>query len=255
MVEKKYIVGGNWKMNKTIEESKSFMGEFTKKNDILDGKVDIVIAPSFISIHHVVNLLNGKKIGISAQNMYFEEKGAFTGEISPAMVLDSGATHVILGHSERRRIFGETSDLISRKLEAAHNNGIHPIVCIGETREEREKGIMEQVLKEQLNESLKATNKEQMKGTVIAYEPVWAIGTGLTATPEQAQQAHEYVRGVLREIFDDETSSAVRIQYGGSIKPKNSKKLFSQPDIDGGLVGGASLDPSSFAEIIRNVPS
>ncbi|MFX0102917.1 MAG: triose-phosphate isomerase [Candidatus Hodarchaeota archaeon] len=254
MVKRKYVVGGNWKMHKTIEECGIFLREFVELVEDYIEKVDIVISPSFIALNHAVNILNGKNIHISAQNMYFEEKGAFTGEISPSMVLDSGATFVILGHSERRKIFGETSNLISKKLATAHEYELKPIVCIGETREEREKGLMEKVLKDQLIQSLATIDKEKMKSTIIAYEPVWAIGTGLTATPQQAQQAHEYVRSVLREIFDDATGDEVRIQYGGSIKPKNSQDLFSQPDIDGGLVGGASLDPKLFAEIIKSVP-
>jgi len=247
----KPIIGGNWKMNKTMQESKVFIDELLKNTKNLQEKIDIVIIPSYTSINVASTLLKGKKIYVGAQNMYFEEKGAFTGEISASMLIDAGATFVVLGHSERRKIFNESDDLISKKVKTAHEKGLKPIVCIGETREERENGQMEDVLKTQIEGSLKELTEEQMLGTVIAYEPVWAIGTGINATPEQAQEAHLYVRQVLASIYGESVSQSVRIQYGGSIKPENAKELFAQPDINGGLVGGASLDPKSFLEIIK----
>ncbi|MHA1747026.1 MAG: triose-phosphate isomerase [Promethearchaeota archaeon] len=250
---KKFIIGGNWKMNKNIKESEEFAGKFLGLIGDSYKKVEIIIFPTFISVPYVANKFKDSGIFTGGQNMYFQDKGAFTGEISPSMLLDAGATHVILGHSERRKYFGESNDLIAQKLQKAHDSGLKPILCIGETKEERENGLMESVLKEQLTNSLKLIDDKQMKETVIAYEPVWAIGTGLTATPEQAQSAHEYIRKVLASIFNEKTAEKVRIQYGGSIKPKNAKDLFSKPDIDGGLVGGASLDPDSFIQIINSV--
>jgi triosephosphate isomerase len=245
------IIGGNWKMQKTVAESKLFIEEFLKKIETFQEKVDIVIIPPFTSINAVSEALKGKRIYTGGQNMYFEEKGAFTGEISPSMLLDAGATYVVLGHSERRAIFKESSDLISKKVKMAVKKGLRPILCIGESKEERVAGKTEAILKEQLTGSLNGINKEEMANIVIAYEPVWAIGTGLTATPAQAQDAHAYVRKLLASLYDDKIARSTRIQYGGSVKPENAKELFSQPDIDGGLVGGASLDAKSLVEIIK----
>lgn len=247
----KSIIGGNWKMNKTVAESKIFIDELLKNTKNLQEKIDIVILPSYTCINAVSNTLKGRNIFVGAQNMYFEENGAFTGEISADMLIDAGATYVVLGHSERRKIFNESDDLISKKVKMAHTKGLKPIVCIGETLEERETGQMEEILKIQINGSLSDLTEDQILGTVIAYEPVWAIGTGLTATPEQAQEAHIYVRQVLASIYGESIAQSVRIQYGGSIKPDNAKELFVQPDINGGLVGGASLDVKSFIEIIK----
>lgn len=245
------IIGGNWKMQKTIGESKAFIIDLLSKIEDMQEKVDIVIIPPFTSINAVSEALKGKKIYTGGQNMYFEEKGAFTGEISASMLLDAGATYVVLGHSERRAIFKESSDLVSKKVKAAVKKGLKPILCIGETKEERVSGKTEAILKEQLTGSLNGITKEEMASIVIAYEPVWAIGTGLTATPAQAQDAHAYVRKLLADMYDDGVSKKTRIQYGGSVKPENAKELFSQPDIDGGLVGGASLEVKSFVDIIK----
>ncbi|HME51245.1 MAG TPA: triose-phosphate isomerase [Candidatus Lokiarchaeia archaeon] len=247
----KPIIGGNWKMNKTVQESKLFIDDLLKNTKNLQEKIDIVILPSYTCISAVSNALKGKKVNVGAQNMYFEEKGAFTGEISADMLIDVGAIYVVLGHSERRKIFNESDDLISKKVKTAHVKRLKPIVCIGETLEERENGQMEEILKSQINGSLSDLTEDQILGTVIAYEPVWAIGTGLTATPEQAQEAHVYVRQVLADIYGESVAQSVRIQYGGSIKPENAKELFDQPDINGGLVGGASLDVKSFIEILK----
>nr|MDO8083702.1 triose-phosphate isomerase [Candidatus Sigynarchaeum springense]MDO8118475.1 triose-phosphate isomerase [Candidatus Sigynarchaeota archaeon] len=249
------IIGGNWKMQKTIAESKSFIEEFLQKIEDLPEMVDIVIFPPFISIRAVSEALKGKKIYTGGQNMYFEEKGAFTGEISASMLLDAGASYVILGHSERRALFKETSEFISKKVKMAVMRGLKPILCIGETKDERITGKTEMVLKEQLTGSLNGINKDEMSSIVIAYEPVWAIGTGLTATPAQAQDAHAYVRKLLAEMYDQGVSRTTRIQYGGSIKPENAKEIFSQPDVDGGLVGGASLEAKSLVDIIKGAIS
>jgi triosephosphate isomerase len=245
------IIGGNWKMQKTIAESKSFIGELLTKIENMQEKVDIVIIPPFTSINTVSEALKGKKIYTGGQNMYCEEKGAFTGEISPNMLLDAGATYVVLGHSERRAIFKESSELVSKKVKLSVKKGLKPILCIGETKDERISGKTEAVLKEQLTGSLNGITKEEMANIVIAYEPVWAIGTGLTATPAQAQDAHAYVRKLLASMYDESISKKTRIQYGGSVKPDNAKELFSQPDIDGGLVGGASLEVKSLVDIIK----
>jgi triosephosphate isomerase len=250
-VKNRPVIGGNWKMQKTMNESKNFIDDFLKNVGNLHEKVDIVIIPPFTSITTVSAALKGKKIFTGGQNMYFEEKGAFTGEISADMLVDAGATYVVLGHSERRKIFGESNDLISKKVKTAIKKGLKPIVCVGETREEREKGMMNAVLKEQIAGSLKGISGEEMKQVIIAYEPVWAIGTGLTATPAQAQDAHKYVRSLLASLYGDTIAQATRIQYGGSVKPENAKELFSQQDIDGGLVGGASLDAKSYIDIIK----
>jgi triosephosphate isomerase len=260
-MNRKYIIGGNWKMNKTIDEAKKFIAEFTGLVANLTKEIDIVLYPSFTAIASAAVASKGKGINIGAQNLYFEEKGAFTGEISAGMIRESGASHVIIGHSERRQIFGESDELVSKKLKTALLKGLKPIVCIGETKDERENGSTEQVLETQLRGSLQALAEPEItdadvdvSSVVIAYEPVWAIGTGLTATPDQAQDAHAYIRGVLSGILGEENANVMRIQYGGSIKPENAAELFSQQDIDGGLVGGASLEPKSLAEIIKSVP-
>lgn len=251
-MKRKPVIGGNWKMYKTKQESLQFISEFKTQVTNVQDKVDIVILPAFPLIPTVADALQGTNISVGAQNMHFEDRGAFTGEVSPVMLLDAGATHVVLGHSERRKIFGETDELIAKKVKTAHGKGLIPIVCIGETRAERESGDMKRVLETQVHGSLQSVSLDEMKNTILAYEPVWAIGTGLTATPAQAQEAHQFVRCLLETTFGTTVASMVRIQYGGSMKPENAKELFSQPDIDGGLVGGASLEPGSLAQIVRS---
>jgi triosephosphate isomerase len=195
-------------------------------------------------------------IKVGAQNMHWERSGAFTGEISPAMLRELFVRYVVLGHSERRALFGETDAIVNRKVHAAYEEMLRPIVCVGETLQQREKGDVEKVLSSQLRGSLANVAAKELHETVIAYEPVWAIGTGKNASAEQAQEAHAFIRQTLRELSDDATAEKVRIQYGGSVKPDNARELLSQPDIDGALVGGASLDPRSFAQIIQSgVPS
>jgi triosephosphate isomerase len=248
---RKKIIAANWKMNMTVTETANFLESFRPEVDEISA-VEIVIAPPFTALPKLSELLGGsQKIRLGAQNFYFEKSGAYTGEISAAMLRDLFVKYVIIGHSERRQIFGETDSLINKKVIAAHANELKPILCVGETLEEREAGTEKQVLETQLRGGLSGLSAEQFPETVIAYEPVWAIGTGKTATSAQAQDAHAHVRAVLEELSDKTTASKVRIQYGGSVKPNNAKELLSQPDIDGALVGGASLEVRSFAEIVK----
>jgi triosephosphate isomerase len=248
---RKKIIAANWKMNMTVAETVSYLESFRTHVESVNG-VEIVIAPPFTAIAKLSDLLGGsQKISLGAQNMYFEMSGAFTGEISPAMLRELFVRFVILGHSERRQIFGETDALINKKVHTALACGLKPIVCVGETLEERDAGRETEILTTQLRGSLAGVPAEKLPSLVIAYEPVWAIGTGRNATPEQAQDAHAHVRKVLAEISDAETANKVRIQYGGSVKPANAATLLSQPDIDGALVGGASLEALGFSEIVK----
>jgi len=192
-----------------------------------------------------------RNVGVAAQDLHWEREGAFTGEVSAGMIREAGAEYVIIGHSERRRMFGETDAAVNRKLATAYAAGLAPIVCIGETLQQRDKGNVEKILSIQLRGSLAGLSPKELQETVIAYEPIWAIGTGRNATPAQAQEAHAFIRHILRDMADDTTAERVRIQYGGSVKPENARELMSQPDIDGALVGGASLDPRSFVQIVK----
>ncbi len=248
---RKPIVAANWKMNMTVAETENFLSDFRLEVENLSG-VDIVIAPPFTALAKMSELLGGsQKIRLSAQNMHYEMSGAFTGEISPPMLRELFVRYVIVGHSERRQIFGETDAVINRKVITAHAAELKPILCVGETLEERDAGKEKDVLETQLRGALADVSAEQFLDMVVAYEPVWAIGTGRNATPAQAQDAHAHVRQVLAELSDHATADKIRIQYGGSVKPANAAELLGQPDIDGALVGGASLDPRSFAEIVR----
>ena len=214
--------------------------------------VDVVIIPPFTAIAKVTEALGrAHNIKVGAQNMYWEKSGAFTGEISAPLLCDLFVHYVVLGHSERRTLFGETDEMVNRKMHAAHEAKLRPIVCVGESLEQRDKGNVEKILSTQLHGSLAGLKPKELQETVIAYEPVWAIGTGRNATPAQAQEAHAFVRHTLAEMADKTTAERVRIQYGGSVKPENARELMSQPDIDGALVGGASLDPRSFAQIVK----
>ena len=218
--------------------------------DILD--VEVVIIQQFTAIARVTESLGkAQNIKVGAQNMHWERNGAFTGEISSALLRDLFVRYVVLGHSERRSLFGETDEMVNLKVRAAHEAALRPIVCVGETLEQREKGKVEKVLSTQLRGSLADLGEKELLETVIAYEPVWAIGTGKVATAAQAQEAHAFIRGTLSKISDETTADKIRIQYGGSVKPDNARELMSQADIDGALVGGASLDPRSFAQIVK----
>src|SRR5436189_1256877 len=248
---RKKIIAANWKMNMTQEESARFVESMLLDLGDITG-VEVVIVPPFTAIAKVMEALgNAQNIKVGAQNMYWEKNGPFTGEISAALLRDLFVHYVVLGHSERRIFFGETDEIVNRKVHAAHAAALRPIVCIGETLEQRDRGNVEKILSIQLRGSLAGLTPKELQETVIAYEPVWAIGTGRNATPQQAQEAHAFIRHILREMSDDTTAERVRIQYGGSVKPENARELMSQPDIDGALVGGASLDPRSFAQIVK----
>ena len=248
---RKKIIAANWKMNMTQGESAQFVEAFLREvGEIND--VEVVIIPPFTAIPKVSEALGrAHNIKLGAQNMYWEKSGAFTGEISAPLLRDLFVHYVVLGHSERRTLFGETDEMVNRKVHAAHEGKLRPIVCVGETLDQRDKGDVEKILSTQLRGSLAGLRPKQLQESVIAYEPVWAIGTGRNATPQQAQEAHAFIRRTLSEMADDGTAERVRIQYGGSVKPENARELMSQADIDGALVGGASLDPRSFAQIVK----
>ena len=249
--ERKLIIAGNWKMNKTVAEALALVADL--KRDLANVKeVDIVVCPPYTALESVSKAILDSNLKLGAQNMSENGNGAFTGEIAAGMLKEFSTRFVILGHSERRQFQKESDALIAKKAAAVHAANLKPIVCIGETLAEREGNLTEKVLETQTTGSLAGLTKEQMVETVLAYEPVWAIGTGKTATTQQAQDAHAFIRGVLAKMFDDATAKKVRIQYGGSVKPNNAKELMGQPDVDGALVGGASLEARSFADIIKN---
>jgi triosephosphate isomerase (TIM) len=250
--KRKLIIAGNWKMNKTVAEALALVNGL--KLELANVKeVDIVVCPPFTAIESVSKaILETKNIRLGAQNMSESNFGAFTGEICAGMLKEFSVRYVILGHSERRQYQKESDALIAKKTAAAHAASLKPIVCVGETLAEREANQTEKILETQARGSLADLTKDQMLETIIAYEPVWAIGTGKTATTQQAQDAHAFIRKLLAQIFDEAIAKKVRIQYGGSVKPANAKELMSQPDVDGALVGGASLEARSFADIIKN---
>jgi triosephosphate isomerase len=249
--ERKLIIAGNWKMNKTAAEALTLVGDL--KLELANiREVDIVICPPFTALESVSKVILDSNLRLGAQNMSAQNFGAFTGEICAGMLKEFSVRYVILGHSERRQYQKESNALIARKAVAAHGASLKPIVCVGETLAEREEGQTEKVLETQVRGSLAGLTKEQMVETIIAYEPVWAIGTGKTATTQQAQDAHAFIRSLLVKIFDEAVAKKVRTQYGGSVKPANARELMGQPDVDGALVGGASLEARSFADIIRN---
>ncbi len=254
-VFRKPIVAANWKMNNPPAETEKYLRSFLRL--ILDkSPVQVVIVPPFISLSKAQELIHGGRIEVvelGAQNMSQHPSGAHTGEISALMLKECGVRHVILGHSERRALYGETNQIVNAKVLAALEARLHPILCVGETLEERDGGLIEKILESQLRESLAEVGSRRLQDIVIAYEPVWAIGTGRTATPEQAQEAHAFIRQVLGSMFDTDTASKIRIQYGGSVKPSNMAEIIAQPDVDGALVGGASLESGSFFEIVKAV--
>jgi len=240
------IMAGNWKMNKNIIEAVDLANKLkTALADVTDK--EIVICPPFVCLQAVSDALSNSEMAVGAQNIYWEDSGAFTGEISCPMIKSAGCTYVIIGHSERRQFFGETDETVNKKLKAALNHYLIPIVCVGETLEEREKNLTFKVIERQINNGLKEIAENDLQKIVIAYEPVWAIGTGKTATPDQAQEVHAFIRGLLPKS----AAQDIRILYGGSVKPDNTKELMSKPDIDGGLVGGASLKAEDFTKIVK----
>lgn len=247
---RKPLLAGNWKMNTTSTEAVQLVTDLKKLVDGVNDR-DILVCPPFTAICEVSNALRDSVIMVGAQNVFWEEKGAFTGEVSAQMLKSVGCTYVIIGHSERRQYFGETDETVNKRVHAAIKHNLKPIVCVGETLEQREKNETLKVIEKQIRGGLKELSVVSCQLLVIAYEPVWAIGTGKTATPEQAEEVHAFIRKLVGEIFGKETADQVRILYGGSMTPDNVKTLMSQPDIDGGLVGGASLKADSFAKIVK----
>jgi triosephosphate isomerase len=243
------FIAGNWKMYKTVAEAVKYVKEFRGMvKDIED--VEIVVAPTFTALHAAAEAARNSNVGIAGQNLYWEREGALTGEVSAAMVREAGAEYVIIGHSERRTLFGETDATVNRKLAAALVHGLTPIVCVGETLDQRERNETFDVLDRQIKEGFDAVTAQQLGLLVIAYEPVWAIGTGRNATPEQAGEVHAHIRRRLRQWFGSDAADACHVIYGGSVKPDNIRELVAQPDVDGALVGGASLDLRSFFDIV-----
>ena len=247
---RKKSVAGNWKMNKTVAETRRLLEEMAPALRELEG-VERAVCPPFTALSAAAALLEGTGIGLGAQNMHWEESGAFTGEVSPGMVAEL-CRYVIIGHSERRQYFGETDETVNRKVKAALQHGLTPIICVGESLEENRAGKTGEVVSRQVRQGLAGLTPEQAANLVIAYEPIWAIGTGLAATPEDANAIQrDVVRAALAEMFGENVAAAIRIQYGGSVKPGNAAAFFAQSDIDGALVGGASLKADSFVEIVR----
>ncbi len=242
------LLAANWKLFKTIPEAVAFVRALAPQAATMDGR-DVLVAPPFTALAATAEAARGSRIAVAAQDLYFEKDGAFTGEISAGMIKDAGGTHVIVGHSERRRLFGDTDEWVNRKTRAAIGAGLVPIVCIGETLQEREQGDTLSVLDRQIKAGLDSLTMEQVGGIVLAYEPVWAIGTGKNATPVEADEAHRHIRGRLRQWFGGAAADACRVLYGGSVKPDNISDLIALPDVDGALIGGASLDVKSFTEI------
>lgn len=247
---RKKLMAANWKMYKTPDQTRDFFRDFlplVAKHD----RDEIAVCPPFVDVSAAVEAAKGSNVAIGAQNVFWEKEGAFTGEISTGMLLALGCTHVIIGHSERRQYFGETDDTVNLKLKAALEAGLIPIVCVGEVLEEREAGLTEDVLRRQCLRAFHAISGKKAAKLVIAYEPVWAIGTGKTATPQLASEAHQLIRSEAGKALGEELAENLRILYGGSVKPENAKALMSEAEIDGALVGGASLDPKSFAAIVK----
>ena len=244
------FIAGNWKMFKDIGEAVELAKGLRERiGDVED--VDTAVCVNAVALASVAEVVKGSKIGVGAQNMYFEPEGAFTGEISAKMILSAGAGYVLLGHSERRHVFGEPSELVRKKLDAAIGAGLRPILCVGETIDERRADRVEEVVGRHVMSALSYREADEVRKVTLAYEPVWAIGTGMTASPEQAQAVHAFIRGLLARKWDDELAQDLRIQYGGSVKPANVAGLMAMPDIDGALVGGASLKADSFEQLVK----
>ncbi|NOZ62360.1 MAG: triose-phosphate isomerase [Calditrichaeota bacterium] len=248
---RKIYIAGNWKMNKTKTEAVAFARELKDKILSFD-KTEIIVCPSFISLSPVADILQESKANVGAQNVHWEISGAYTGEVSAEMIESAGCQYVIIGHSERRQYFGETDDTVNKKIKRVLQTCcLTPIVCVGETLEQRKSGKMQDVVSTQIKNGLAGLNASQMERILIAYEPVWAIGTGMTATPEQAEEVHAFIRQLIKSIFDENTAENVAILYGGSAKPNNIESLLKQNNIDGGLIGGASLKVDSFVQMIE----
>jgi len=244
------FIAGNWKMNKTVGEALDLVRQLKASLLNIEG-VEVAVAPPFTALYAVSQELKGTFIRLAAQNLFYEEKGAFTGEISPLMLKEIGCQYTIIGHSERRQFFGETDETVNRRIKAALGQDLKPIFCVGETLKEREEGKTFTVIEKQAEGGLRGIGKEEVKNIVMAYEPIWAIGTGRTATPEQAEEVHRFIRERLERLYSREIAERIRIQYGGSVTPENIKGLISQENIDGALVGGASLKSETFSKIVR----
>lgn len=244
------IIAGNWKLNKTVAEAVALTTALNQLVADASG-VEIVVAPPFTALSAVNTAIAGSNVRLSAQDVYWEEEGAFTGEVSSTLLKDVGCEYVIVGHSERRQYFGETNENVNRKAKAALARGLKPIICVGELLEEREAGRTEAVIATQVAGGIADLSTSDLLASVIAYEPVWAIGTGKTASPAQAQEVHSIIRGLVAIASSDDVAEQIRIQYGGSVKPDNAAELMAKPDVDGALVGGASLDAASFAAIVK----
>lgn len=248
---RKMVIAGNWKMHGELNETVNLISGIKNLLEDYDLKCDVIVAPPFTSLETANTLVKDSQIKLSAQNMHFEDKGAFTGEISHSMLKSVGCEFVILGHSERRSIFGETDEIINKKIIKALSVGLNPIFCIGETLEEREANITEKIVETQIRKGLENVSESDLAKIIVAYEPVWAIGTGKVATPEQAQDVHYFIRNLISQMYSKEAAENLTIQYGGSVKPDNAEGLLSKPDIDGALVGGACLKADSFVDIIK----
>lgn len=248
---RRQIIAGNWKMHKTVSEAVQ-LAKFIRLGTMGITQPEIVVCPPFTALESVYQIIRDSNVKLGAQNVFWEEEGAYTGELSSKMLLTVGCEYVILGHSERRFHFGETDQMVNRKVRSALAAGLIPIICVGERLEDREAGGTETVVERQIRGAYEDLSGEEAVKAVIAYEPVWAIGTGRTATPEQANEVHRFIRGLLSRLYDGRVAGEVRVQYGGSVKPENAGELLRQPDIDGALVGGASLEANSFIQIIKS---
>jgi len=244
------IIAGNWKMNKTVDEALDLVRKLKESlKDVKDR--EIVVCPSFVALYAVAKEIEGSNIKLGAQNCYYEDNGAYTGEVSPVMLKDIGVEYVVIGHSERRSYFAESDDLVNKKAKALLKKGLKPIICVGESLEQREAGETENIVRKQVFRDLDGIEPYQLKDVVIAYEPIWAIGTGKTATSEEANRVISLIRDTIKEMYSEKEASVLRIQYGGSVKPENATELMTQSEIDGALVGGASLDAEAFEAIVK----
>ena len=247
---RRFLIAGNWKMNCGPSDAAGLLEGLKEQKSEVSEDVDVLVCPPFVSLSMSVNYLHDTDIQVGAQNLHFEDNGAFTGETSASMLTEAGCAYVIIGHSERRQYFSETDESVNKKTHKAIDHNLVPVVCVGESLSQRKEGVHFELVKSQVTAAFANINEIDALDVVIAYEPIWAIGTGETASPEQAQEMHAHIRSVLADLYDDETAEGIRILYGGSMKPGNAEELLGQKDVDGGLIGGASLDAGSFAEII-----
>jgi len=250
MANRRPLIAGNWKMFKTCSEAVEAAGHLVKLV-AMTSDIDVMIAPQFTALAPVSDVVRGSRVSLGAQNLFWETEGAYTGEISPVMLVSVGCKYVIIGHSERRQYFDETDETVNKKIKAAFKNDLVPVLCVGESEKERESKETFSVLDKQVKKGIEGFSSDDLEMLVIAYEPVWAIGTGKTATTDQAQEAHQFLRSVLEKSFGNMLAKSIRILYGGSVKPNNIAELMAMPDIDGALVGGASLDPETFSKIVH----